>query len=140
MYSSYCTAVVVQGGQCGRIKVSSVHVATSTTHLSFSPTEYGENKKDDAGWDGRTRLARPNSQARTGSGGKKNLCSDDHEQDWQPYPVDPYSARGDDHTYINTTYYKCTAVTLYKADSAAGPKSAVCARSYINNATGSLLK
>ena len=27
-------------------------------------------------------------------------CSDDHEQDWQPYPVDPYSAICDDHTCI----------------------------------------
>ena len=27
-------------------------------------------------------------------------CSDDHEQDWQPYPVDAYSAICDDHTYI----------------------------------------
>ena len=26
-------------------------------------------------------------------------CSADHEQDWQPYPVDPYSAICDDHTY-----------------------------------------
>ena len=25
--------------------------------------------------------------------------SADHEQDWQPYPVDPYSAICDDHTY-----------------------------------------
>ena len=24
-------------------------------------------------------------------------CSADHEQDWQPYPVDPYSALCDDH-------------------------------------------
>ena len=24
----------------------------------------------------------------------------DHEQDWQPCPVDPYSATCDDHTYI----------------------------------------
>ena len=23
----------------------------------------------------------------------------DHEQDWQPYPIDPYSAIYDDHTY-----------------------------------------
>ena len=29
-------------------------------------------------------------------------CSPDHEQDWQPYPVDPYSAICDDHTYIHT--------------------------------------
>ena len=28
--------------------------------------------------------------------------SANHEQDWQPYPVDPYSAICDDHTYINT--------------------------------------
>ena len=29
-------------------------------------------------------------------------CSADHEQDWQPYPVDPYSAICDDHIYIHT--------------------------------------
>ena len=29
-------------------------------------------------------------------------CSADHEQDWQPYPVDSYSAIYDDHTYIHT--------------------------------------
>ena len=29
-------------------------------------------------------------------------CSADHEQDWQPYPVDPYSAICNDHT-CNTT-------------------------------------
>ena len=33
-------------------------------------------------------------------------CSADHEQDWQPYPVDPYSAICDDHTYIHT-YISC---------------------------------
>ena len=27
-------------------------------------------------------------------------CSADHEQDWQHYPVDTYSAMCDDHTYI----------------------------------------
>ena len=26
--------------------------------------------------------------------------SADHEQDWQPYPVDPYSAICDHHSYI----------------------------------------
>ena len=35
-------------------------------------------------------------------------CSADHEQDWQLYPVDPYSAICDDHTHIQvlicTTY------------------------------------
>ena len=29
-------------------------------------------------------------------------CSADHEQDWQPYPVDPYYAICDDDTYIHT--------------------------------------
>ena len=28
-------------------------------------------------------------------------CSADHEQDWQPYSVDPFFAICDDHTYIN---------------------------------------
>ena len=51
--------------------------------------EYGDEQAD-AGRDCRTRLARPNSQARTGTGKKIFPCSGDHEQDWQPYPVDPY--------------------------------------------------
>ena len=29
-------------------------------------------------------------------------CSADHEQDWQPPPVDPYSCYMCDHTYIHT--------------------------------------
>ena len=37
-----------------------------------------------------------------GSGNVHFPCSADHEQDWQPYPVDPYSAICDDHTYIHT--------------------------------------
>ena len=36
-------------------------------------------------------------------------CSADHEHDWQPYPVDPYSAICDDHTYIQTS---CLFYTL----------------------------
>ena len=35
-------------------------------------------------------------------------CSVDHDQDWQPYPVDPYSAICDDHTYV-----LLTSVTLF---------------------------
>ena len=38
-------------------------------------------------------------------------CSADHEQDWQPYPVDPYSAICDDHTYIHT--YRSTVLDYY---------------------------
>ena len=41
--------------------------------------------------------------------GNINLpCSADHEQDWQPYPVDPYSAICDDHTYIHTYIHSFT--------------------------------
>ena len=38
-----------------------------------------------------------------GQGNIHFSCSADHEQDWQPYPVDPYSAICDDHTYILRT-------------------------------------
>ena len=31
-------------------------------------------------------------------------CSADHEQDWQPYPVDTYSAICDDHTVAAWVY------------------------------------
>ena len=51
-----------------------------------------ENEQADAGRDCRTRLARPNSQARTATGKYLSFTVQaDHEQDWQPYPVDPYS-------------------------------------------------
>ena len=33
--------------------------------------------------------------------------SADHEQDWQPYPVAPYSAKCDDHTYIHAYSHMC---------------------------------
>ena len=36
-----------------------------------------------------------------GQGGIHFPCSADHEQDWQPYPVDPNSVICDDHTFIH---------------------------------------
>ena len=42
-----------------------------------------------------------------GQGNVHFPCSADHEQDWQPYPVDPYSAICDDHTYIHTHQLAC---------------------------------
>ena len=33
-------------------------------------------------------------------------CLAYHEQDWQPYPVDPYAAICDDHTYIRCQYFQ----------------------------------
>ena len=35
-----------------------------------------------------------------GQGNVHFPCSTDHDQDWQPYPVDPYSSYMFDHTYI----------------------------------------
>ena len=51
--------------------------------------------------------------------GQRNIhfpCSADHEQDWQPYPVDPYSAICDGHRYIHIyihTHYLFNDVTYY---------------------------
>ena len=36
--------------------------------------------------------------------------SADHDQDWQPYPVDPHSAISDDHTYIHI--YWCVLILI----------------------------
>ena len=94
-----------------RPSVDSTYLKTARIMLScrgrFSPLGV-KNNRADAKWDGRTRLARLNSLARAGTGtfifpgqlttskiGRlmSNLL------DWQPYPVDPYSAKCDDHTY-----------------------------------------
>ena len=136
-----------------------------------------ENEQVDAGRDGRTGLARPNSQARTGTGeilffsvqltttrignlirlihallyvmttytfslnmemtrltrdgtaetvsqdqilrhesgrGKNHFpCSADHEQDWQPYPVDPYYCYMRDHTYIHAYMHTVSGIGFY---------------------------
>ena len=48
-----------------------------------------------------------------GQGNINFPCSADHKQDWQPYPVDPYSAICDDHTYIHT--YIHTVSTVWRA-------------------------
>ena len=45
-----------------------------------------------------------------GQGNINVPCSADHEQDWQPYPVDPYSAIPYIHTYIHTCVEHNTAV------------------------------
>ena len=40
-----------------------------------------------------------------GQGSFHFSCSADHLQDWQPYPVDPYSCYRCDHTYIHAWSY-----------------------------------
>ena len=47
-----------------------------------------------------------------GQGNVHFPCSADHEQDWQPYPVDPYSAICDDHTSIHTYIHQKTIATV----------------------------
>ena len=54
--------------------------------------EYGDEQAEPVLRDQILRHAR-------GQGNIHFLCSADHEQDWRPYPVDPYSAICDDHTY-----------------------------------------
>ena len=39
-------------------------------------------------------------------------CSADHKRDWQPYPVDPYSATCDDDTYIQAVWRHCCIYTV----------------------------
>ena len=62
-----------------------------------------ENERADAERDGRTCLARPNSQARAWTGKMYFPCSADYRQDRQiTIPVDAQSAERDDHEYIHT--------------------------------------
>ena len=57
----------------------------------------------------RDGTAEPVSRGQTlrhvrGQGNIHFPCSADYEQDWQPHPVDPYSALCDDHTSHIHTY------------------------------------
>ena len=76
----------------------------SSTRFSLS-MEMSRLTQDET--DERTRLARPNSQAhKRGQGTIHFSCSAHHEQDWQPYPVDPYYfCYMCDYTYIPALYY-----------------------------------
>ena len=40
-------------------------------------------------------------------------CSADHEEDWQPYPLDPYSAICDDHIHTYTCYMHIHKIRLH---------------------------
>ena len=53
-------------------------------------SEYGDEQAD-AGRDYRIRLARPNLRCEKGQENIIFSCLADHEQHWQPYPVDPFS-------------------------------------------------
>ena len=76
--------------------------AVGRNPVSKRQTEYGDELAD-TGRDCRTRLARPNSQARTLIGKYYFSCLTDHVQDWKPYPVDSYTLAicVAIHTYIH---------------------------------------
>ena len=40
-------------------------------------------------------------------------CSVDHEQDWQPYQIDPHSCYMRDHTYMHNMYRSVRIVIAY---------------------------
>jgi len=73
--------------------------------------EYGDEQAD-AGRDCRNRLARPNFQVRTRTGEYHFPCSADHEQDWQPYPVDQYSCYICDHTFLLLVLYDSSILAV----------------------------
>ena len=68
-------------------------------------SEYGDEQAD-AGRNCRTRLARPILRRERGQGAFHFPCSADHEHDWQPYPVDPYSCYMCHNTYYRTVVLK----------------------------------
>ena len=63
-------------------------------------------------------------------------CSADHEEDWQPYPVDPYSAESADHKYIHT--YNEISVLLIPSEVNLGVFATTHARRGSNGAGGRL--
>ena len=91
-----------------------IHFFEGGTGLSFSLSV--GNEQADAGRDSRTCLARPSSQARTGTGKYHFRCLADHQQDWQPCLVDPHSAISDDHTYTHTQYHLRCAIGSYSLE------------------------
>ena len=60
-----------------------------------------------------------------GQGNVHFPCSADHEQDWQPYPVDPYSAMCDDHTYIHIPPWEDQCGEWHRMTRMTGPDCAV---------------
>ena len=73
-----------------------------------------ENEQAGAGRDGTGRLNPSRETKFSGAYGDRGIliftCSADHEQDWQPYPVNPYSALCDDHIYIHTIIHTVLSI------------------------------
>ena len=73
-----------------------------------------EDEQADAGRDCRTVSRDQILRRKRGEGNIIFPCSVDHEQDWQPYPVDLYSAICDDRTYIPVYCTPTLLLTLTK--------------------------
>ena len=73
--------------------------------------EYGDEQAD-AGPDCRTVSRDQILRRERGQGNVNFPCSADHEQDWQPYPVDPYSCYMCDHIYLVHTTCKYIRLLL----------------------------
>ena len=89
--------------------------------------EYRDEQAD-ARRDCQTRLARPNPQApimRT-EGNNNFTCSADHVQDWQPYPVDPYSCYICDHTCTHTIAMRRCVTRVLSSAMTFSPLAGVC--------------
>ena len=85
---------------------------SSVSHMSTVIHPECGNEMAVAGRDGRKYLARPKSHGCTGTGKNHISCLDDHQQDWQPYPVDPYSTFCGDLTYIYTYFQRAYFILM----------------------------
>ena len=73
-----------------------------TAPVRYSSLQYytiGGNESRRGG-EGRFEMATHILRREHGQGNNNFPCSADHEQDWQPYSVDPYSCYMCHHTYI----------------------------------------
>ena len=69
-----------------------------STRFSLSMETSGDRTAEPVSRDQKFRRGR-------GHGNIRFPCSADHVQDWQPYPVDPYSCCMCDHTYIGILWH-----------------------------------
>ena len=76
-----------------------------STYLSTRFSLKMENEQADAGRDAEAVSRDQILRRERGQGNAHSPYSADDKQDWQPYPVDPYSTICDDHTYIHTYIY-----------------------------------
>ena len=83
------------------------HTHTHTHAFIHAPKQISQSRtqRADAGRDGRAEIvSRDQISSRERRQGKYHFsCSADHKQDWQPYPVDLYSAESAAHTYLHTS-------------------------------------